>query len=44
MSIRLVQILWNLTGSYFVFRGHFHKPTEAEQREVEEDMVAPEAV
>jgi uncharacterized protein (TIRG00374 family) len=46
MSIRLVQILWNLTGAYFVFRGHFHKPTVAEQTEFEEDLGAgtPEAV
>ena len=44
MSIRLVQILWNLTGVYFVLRGHYHKPTEAEQHEVEDDMALPEAV
>jgi uncharacterized membrane protein YbhN (UPF0104 family) len=34
MSIRMVQILWNLTGGVFVFRGGYHQPTEAEQREV----------
>jgi hypothetical protein len=33
MSIRMVQILWNLTGGVFVFRGGYHQPTEAEQRE-----------
>jgi hypothetical protein len=38
MSIRLVQILWNLTGSYFVFRGHFHKPTESERDEFQADL------
>ena len=35
MSIRLVQIFWNLTGAFFVIRGHFHAPTAAEQKEVE---------
>src|SRR5262249_52910335 len=34
MSIRLVQVLWNLTGGLFVFRGNYHPPTEAEQAEV----------
>jgi uncharacterized protein (TIRG00374 family) len=38
MSIRIVQILWNVTGVYFVVRGHFHAPTEAERKEVEEDL------
>lgn len=38
MSIRLVQILWNLTGAYFVMRGHFHAPTEADREEAREDM------
>jgi uncharacterized protein (TIRG00374 family) len=42
MSIRLVQILWNLTGVYFVVRGHFHQPTEREQRELEADLSAVE--
>ena len=40
MSIRLVQILWNLTGVYFVLRGHYHTPTETEKHEVEVDMAA----
>jgi hypothetical protein len=31
MSIRMVQILWNLTGGIFVFRGGYHAPTEEEQ-------------
>ena len=30
MSIRIVQILWNLTGGIFVLRGGFHAPTETE--------------
>jgi uncharacterized protein (TIRG00374 family) len=42
MSIRLVQILWNLTGVYFVLRGHFHQPTENEQRELQSDLAAAE--
>jgi hypothetical protein len=37
MSIRVVQILWNLTGGTFVLRGGFHAPTESEQREMEQD-------
>ena len=32
MSIRMVQILWNLTGGIFVLRGGYHQPSEAEQR------------
>ncbi len=39
MSIRLVQILWNLTGGLFVLRGGFHAPTETEQKELEESPV-----
>ena len=38
MSIRIVQILWNLTGVYFVLRGHYHAPTAAERKEVEQDL------
>ena len=37
MSIRFVQILWNLAGGVFVFRGGYHAPTEAEEKELEED-------
>jgi hypothetical protein len=33
MSIRLVQMLWNLSGAIFVFRGGYHTPTEAETKE-----------
>lgn len=35
MSIRIVQILWNLTGGIFVIRGGFHAPTAKEQEELE---------
>jgi glycosyltransferase 2 family protein len=41
MSIRLVQITWNLTGGIFVFRGGYHAPSEKEQAEMEQDE--PEA-
>lgn len=37
MSIRLVQIFWNLVGGLFVFRGGYHAPTVKEQHELEED-------
>jgi uncharacterized membrane protein YbhN (UPF0104 family) len=37
MSIRMVQILWNLTGGVFVFRGGYHQPSEAEAAEMETD-------
>ena len=36
MSIRLVQILWNLVGGVFVVRGGYHAPTEREAHEVED--------
>jgi uncharacterized membrane protein YbhN (UPF0104 family) len=31
MSIRLVQVLWNLVAGAFVLRGGYHAPTETEQ-------------
>jgi hypothetical protein len=37
MSIRLVQVIWNLTGGIFVLRGGYHAPTEQQQRETEEE-------
>lgn len=37
MSIRMVQILWNLVGGIFVFRGGYHAPTQVEQAEMETD-------
>jgi hypothetical protein len=43
MSIRLVQILWNLTGGLFVLRGGFHTPTEQEQQSLETDVPEPVA-
>jgi hypothetical protein len=44
MSIRLVQMLWNLVGGLFVLRGGYHAPTEREQEEIEADDTADEAV
>jgi hypothetical protein len=42
MSIRLVQVLWNLVGGLFVLRGGYHKPTAAQEREIEaEDEDGP---
>jgi uncharacterized protein (TIRG00374 family) len=37
MSIRIVQILWNLTGGIFVLRGGFHAPTEQEKHTMDQD-------
>ncbi len=37
MSIRIVQIIWNLTGGVFVMKGGFHAPTDAEKNELEAD-------
>jgi uncharacterized protein (TIRG00374 family) len=43
MSIRAVQILWNLAGGLIVLRGGYHAPSALEQRELEEgaEAVAP---
>jgi hypothetical protein len=38
MSIRMVQIFWNLTGGIFVVRGNFHAPTTAERESMETDL------
>lgn len=35
MSIRIVQMLWNLTGVIFVIRGGYHAPTAKEAEELE---------
>ena len=37
MSIRLVQIFWNLWGGIFVLRGGYHAPTVKEQESIEND-------
>ncbi|HZZ44461.1 MAG TPA: lysylphosphatidylglycerol synthase transmembrane domain-containing protein [Tepidisphaeraceae bacterium] len=42
MSIRMLQVVWNLTGGVFVLKGGFHTPTEAERDELEDNaVVAP---
>ena len=43
MSIRIVQIAWNLTGGIFVLRGGYHAPTAKEQaeQEAEDQSAAP---
>jgi uncharacterized protein (TIRG00374 family) len=40
MSIRLVQMLWNLLGGIFVLRGGYHAPSDKEQAEMETDATA----
>jgi hypothetical protein len=40
MSIRMVQILWNLTGGIFVLRGGFHAPSDDEKKDL--DNIPPE--
>jgi hypothetical protein len=37
MSIRMVQIVWNLVSGLFVLRGGYHAPTEKEQEALETD-------
>ena len=37
MSVRVVQMLWNLTGGVFVLRGGFHGPTATEQAALDDD-------
>jgi uncharacterized membrane protein YbhN (UPF0104 family) len=44
MSIRLVQMLWNLAGGIFVAKGGYHAPTEKEAEEIEHDDEPPTQV
>lgn len=37
MSIRLVQVMWNLVAGVFVLRGGYHAPSEKEQKAMETD-------
>lgn len=37
MSLRIFQIVWNLTGGIFVLRGGYHAPTSKEQDELQND-------
>jgi uncharacterized protein (TIRG00374 family) len=41
MSIRLVQVLWNLVAGVLVLRGGYHAPTEKEQEALESDEQTP---
>lgn len=43
MSIRLVQIFWNLTGGVFVLRGDYHAPTDTERESLDTDLPDPPA-
>ena len=38
MSIRLVQIFWNLVSGVLVVRGGYHAPTQKEQEALESDV------
>jgi uncharacterized protein (TIRG00374 family) len=40
MCIRVVGILWNLTGGIFVLRGGFHALTDDEQHSIQSDLPA----
>jgi uncharacterized protein (TIRG00374 family) len=42
MSIRVVQILWNLSGGLFVLRGNFHAPNAAEKQDLDPDDDLPD--
>jgi uncharacterized protein (TIRG00374 family) len=44
MSIRVVQILWNLSGGILVLRGGYHAPDQREQKEMEQEtsVLTPE--
>jgi uncharacterized protein (TIRG00374 family) len=41
MSIRMVQIIWNLSGGAFVLRGGFHAPDDQERDEVDPGHMLP---
>jgi hypothetical protein len=41
MSIRIVQMLWNLSGGFFVLRGGYHAPTDKEQESLTRDEDSP---
>jgi uncharacterized protein (TIRG00374 family) len=43
MSIRMVQIIWNLVGGIFVLRGGYHAPGEGEKTELENLPPEPDA-
>lgn len=41
-AIRFLPIVWNLFGAYWVVRGKFHRPTDAEVQDVETENVPGE--
>jgi uncharacterized protein (TIRG00374 family) len=41
MSIRLVQMLWNLSGAFFVLRGGYHAPPDSEKDAESPEPAAP---
>ncbi len=41
MSVRVVQIVWNLSGGLFVLRGGFHPPSPGEAAEVDPGSLLP---
>ena len=41
MSIRVVQVLWNLTGGLFVFKGGFHSPGPGEREKLDPVPMLP---
>jgi uncharacterized protein (TIRG00374 family) len=44
MTVRLVQILWNLVGGIFVLRGGYHAPSQAEQRSLQDREESDETI
>jgi uncharacterized protein (TIRG00374 family) len=43
MSIRMIQVFWNLVAGVFVLRGGYQRPTEKEQAMLEEDTAGAPA-
>lgn len=41
MSMRLVQVIWNLTGGIFVLRGGYHAPPTSEESELDPANMLP---
>ena len=41
MSIRIVQVLWNLSGGIFVLRGGYHAPGTEEKKNIDPDDLLP---
>ncbi|MEL7238749.1 MAG: lysylphosphatidylglycerol synthase domain-containing protein, partial [Planctomycetota bacterium] len=43
LSIRVVQILWNLTGGIFVFRGGYSEPANLDDEDDDDDTPLPQS-